>query len=55
MEDIKKLTNDELIEGINNLSKNHENIKQEILTLHEVLNDVEQQYLVLATELKSRV
>jgi len=54
MEDISKLSNDELIEMINNICVNHEKLKQEILILHEVLNVTENEYLELMTELKKR-
>lgn len=55
MEDLKKLSNNELIEMIGNLCDNHEKLKQEILILHEVLQDCENEYLLITSELKTRI
>lgn len=52
--DIKNLSNDELISKIDVICQNHEKCKQELLILHELLNDLENQYIELGTELKNR-
>lgn len=54
MENLSKLTNDELIKGIDIIAQNHEKIKHEILTMHELLSNIEQQYVELTNELISR-
>ena len=54
MEEFEKYSNSEILKMIDNLSKNHENVKKEILLLHEIMVGIEKEYLVLMEELKKR-
>lgn len=39
---------------ISNLSENHEKIKQEIIILHEIMLNIERDYIELTKELEKR-
>jgi len=51
----KNLSNDKLIEMMGTLSKNHEKIKFEILILNEIITNIQNEYVEISNELKSRV
>ncbi len=51
---IKELSNTKLFEMVDILSKNHEKLKFEIITLCEMLNTVEKEYVEITEELNSR-
>lgn len=54
MDNIKELSNKEILEQVEILSKNHEQIKQEMLILNELLSKIEEEYVELMSELKKR-
>jgi len=47
-------TNSELLKMVDNLSQNHEKIKQELIILNETLIQIEADYLEIVIELKRR-
>lgn len=54
MENIIFKSDEELLEITQNLAGNHEKIKQEIIILHELMVQVEKDYLEVMLELKRR-
>ncbi len=54
MENLKTYSNSEIIKMISNLSQNHEKVKGEIILLHEILVNIEKEYVELNKELENR-
>ena len=54
MENVLFKSNEELIEVTKTLSVNHDKIKQEIILLHEMLKNIESEYIEVVTELQKR-
>ena len=54
MEEFKNYSNSELMNMIDVLSQNHEKVKQELLILNEVLLKIQDDYVKINEELKSR-
>lgn len=54
MENLDSYSNSEILKMIFNLSQNHEKLKNEIILLHQMLLNVEQDYVDLTKELEKR-
>ena len=52
--DLNKCSNAELVKMMGNLNKNHEKLKEEILTLTDILMSVESEYVRITEILESR-
>lgn len=52
--DLKQYSNKQLLEMMDNLNKNHEKIKFEMLVFVEMLTQIEKDYILVHDELKSR-
>lgn len=54
IKEIKNYTNNEILTAMKNLSANFEKVKSEIIMLHEILVNIEKQYLDFHNELEQR-
>lgn len=54
MNEFEKLDNDELLKMMSTISNNHQKVKEEIVILHEVLINLEKDYIAISEIVKNR-